>query len=103
MNKPGSGSGATRRGFLTRAAGLAAAAGTVLATDVGTQVLAKTEKQGPTHADPHIEPFWGKNQGGIATPAQGHTYFAALDLTTTKRDEVIALLKAWTSAAARMA
>jgi len=103
MNKPGSVSGATRRGFLTRAAGLAAAAGTALATDVGTQALAKTEDQVPASADPQIEPFWGKNQGGIATPAQGHTYFAALDLTTTKRDEVVALLKAWTAAAARLA
>ena len=27
-----------------------------------------------------IEPFWGEHQGGIVTPAQGHTYFAAFDL-----------------------
>ena len=29
-----------------------------------------------------IEPFWGAHQGGIVTPQQRHTYFAAFDLTT---------------------
>jgi deferrochelatase/peroxidase EfeB len=49
-----------------------------------------------------IEPFWGEHQGGIVTHAQSHTYFAAFDLTTTKRDDVVSLLRAWTSAAARL-
>jgi deferrochelatase/peroxidase EfeB len=47
-------------------------------------------------------PFWGDYQAGIATPQQGHVYFAAFDLTTAKRDDVIAMLRAWTDAAARM-
>jgi deferrochelatase/peroxidase EfeB len=93
--------GATRRGFLTRATGLAAA-GAVLGSDAGTRALAKTDGQS-SPPDPQVEPFWGKNQGGIVTPAQGHTYFLALDLTTAKRDDVVNLLKAWTSAAARLA
>ncbi len=50
----------------------------------------------------HTEPFWGAHQGGIITPPQSHTYVAALDLTTEKRDEVIRLFRAWTTAAARM-
>ncbi len=37
------------------------------------------------------------------TPPQHHIYFATFDLTTTKRDEVVKLLQAWTEAAARMA
>jgi deferrochelatase/peroxidase EfeB len=49
-----------------------------------------------------VEPFWGTHQGGIATPAQSHTYVAALDLVTGRRDDVIGLLRVWTSAAARM-
>jgi len=104
MTKPGGEAepGATRRGFLTRATGLAAAAGAALAAD-GAPALAKTEDQVPAQTSSGIEPFWGKNQGGIVTPAQGHTYFAALDLTTEKRDEVVNLLKAWTLSAARMA
>jgi deferrochelatase/peroxidase EfeB len=94
--------GATRRGFLTRAAGLAAAAGTALSVDAGTRALAKTDPQASPDVAAQIEPFWGKTQAGIVTPAQGHTYFAALDLTTTKRDDVVKLLQAWTNAAARM-
>ena len=50
-----------------------------------------------------VEPFWGKHQGGITTPVQDHTYVAALDLQTAKRDDLIRLLRGWTSAAARMA
>jgi deferrochelatase/peroxidase EfeB len=49
-----------------------------------------------------IEPFFGRHQGGIATPMQRHTYFMVFDLTTEKRDDVIALLRAWTDAAANM-
>jgi deferrochelatase/peroxidase EfeB len=49
-----------------------------------------------------MEPFWGLHQGGIATPVQSHTYAAAFDLITIKRDDVITLLRVWTLAAARM-
>jgi len=49
-----------------------------------------------------IEPFWGAHQAGILTPAQRHSYFAAFDLTTDKREDVIALLRRWTDAAGRM-
>lgn len=53
--------------------------------------------------DPNkAEPFWGKHQGGIVTPPQHHTYFAAFDLVTTNRDDIIKLLQAWTAASARM-
>jgi deferrochelatase/peroxidase EfeB len=48
------------------------------------------------------EAFWGDHQGGIVTEQQSHCYFAAFDLTTEKRDDVIALLKTWTNAAARL-
>jgi len=103
MSERGGGPSATRRGFLTRAAGLAAVAGSALATDAGTQALAKGDDAASVALDAQIEPFWGKNQGGIVTPTQGHTYFAALDLTTTKRAEIVGLLKAWTNAAGRLA
>jgi deferrochelatase/peroxidase EfeB len=49
-----------------------------------------------------IEPFWGPHQAGITTPVQSHTYAAALDLITTKRDDVVRLLRIWTTAAANM-
>ena len=49
-----------------------------------------------------IEPFYGAHQGGILTPLQHNTYFAAFDLVTDKRDDVVQMLQTWTAAAARM-
>ncbi|MFM0648897.1 Dyp-type peroxidase [Paraburkholderia bryophila] len=91
----------SRRGFL-KAGGAAVAAGASLgAAQVAQAALART----PAHsADPQlaVEPFYGLHQGGVVTAQQSHTYVAALDLTTEKRDDVIALLRAWTDAAARL-
>ncbi|SOE64273.1 deferrochelatase/peroxidase EfeB [Salinibacterium xinjiangense] len=48
-------------------------------------------------------PFFGAHQAGITTPAQDRLHFAAFDLSaTTSRDDLIALLKDWSFAAARM-
>lgn len=44
----------------------------------------------------------GEHQSGIVTAQQDRLHFAAYDLTTTSRDDVIALLKAWTEAAERL-
>ncbi|HEY1258679.1 MAG TPA: iron uptake transporter deferrochelatase/peroxidase subunit [Stellaceae bacterium] len=88
----------SRRGLVKAAAGLAAAAGSGLG--LGGAARAGETGQSPSHA---TEPFWGLHQGGITTRAQSHSYFAALDLTTAKRDDVVKLLRAWTAAAARMA
>ncbi len=92
---------ASRRGFLAATAGLAAAAATGFGAGAATENLAEINAPDAPGKQP-IEPFWGAHQGGIATPAQSHTYFAAFDLTTTARRDVAALLQAWTSAAARM-
>ncbi|GAB97659.1 deferrochelatase/peroxidase EfeB [Kineosphaera limosa] len=47
-------------------------------------------------------PFYGEHQPGIVTPAQDRLHFAAFDLTTTAREDLVALLTVWTAAAARM-
>lgn len=47
-------------------------------------------------------PFRGAHQAGIVTPAQDRLHFAAFDVTTGSRAQLIALLKAWTEAADRM-
>ncbi|HUJ86944.1 MAG TPA: Dyp-type peroxidase [Burkholderiales bacterium] len=83
---------AARRQFLARA-GLAA-----VATPLAQSAFAAST---PAAAS-EVEPFWGKHQSGIATPAQRNTYFVAFDLATTKRDDLVALLRAWTDAAAEM-
>jgi deferrochelatase/peroxidase EfeB len=49
-----------------------------------------------------IVPFYGSHQGGILTPQQGHTYFAAFDVVGSRREDVIRMLKEWTGASARM-
>ena len=46
--------------------------------------------------------FTGAHQAGIVTPAQDRMYLAAFDLTTTSREDVVALLRAWTTMAARL-
>jgi len=86
---------ATRRRFLRRAALVAAA------TPIASNTFASPRPAGAA-ALPAIEPFWGEYQGGIATPMQRHTYFMSFDLITTKREELIGLLRTWTEAAAKM-
>jgi deferrochelatase/peroxidase EfeB len=49
-----------------------------------------------------VEPFFGAHQGGIATPTQGHLYFATFDVVADKRADVEAMLRRWTEAAARL-
>jgi deferrochelatase/peroxidase EfeB len=85
-----------RRKFLASAA----TAATVAAT--APVASAHRALSSSATADADTVPFWGDYQAGIATPQQGHVYFAAFDLTTTKRDDVIAMLRTWTDAAARM-
>jgi deferrochelatase/peroxidase EfeB len=46
--------------------------------------------------------FRGAHQAGIVTPAQDRLHFAAFDVTTESRDDLVALLQAWTEAAERM-
>jgi deferrochelatase/peroxidase EfeB len=81
---------ASRRGLLAAAASLAAA----------KTVPARAQAAGI--APNAGEPFYGEHQGGILTPQQRHSYFAALDLTTRKVADIPLLLRRWTYAAARM-
>ena len=46
--------------------------------------------------------FRGEHQAGIVTPAQDRLHFAAFDITTGSRAQLVRLLKAWTAAADRM-
>jgi len=96
---------ASRRGFLTSVAGMAAAASSSFAAGAASDAVANPAPLGNFAAfnRDHIESFWGANQGGIVTPLQSHTYFAAFDLSAPRTEDVVALLRAWTSAAARMA
>jgi deferrochelatase/peroxidase EfeB len=89
----------TRRGVLGAAAGLAALGGARLAAVAADHPpLLKTASL----ENDRTLPFHGTRQNGIVTPQQGHTYFAAFDITTEKRGDLIAMLQRWTDAAARL-
>ena len=77
-------------------AGLAGgfAAGTASARDAAPSA-------GPAEGDGAFA-FAGAHQAGITTPVQDSLHFATWDVTTQDRDEVVALLRAWTLAASRM-
>jgi deferrochelatase/peroxidase EfeB len=75
-----------------------AAAGGLLAAATARPAVAAPSRA----ASAAIEPFHGPHQAGIATPQQAHCYVMALDLLTQKRADVVALLRAWTEAAARL-
>ncbi|OIQ84364.1 putative deferrochelatase/peroxidase EfeN precursor [mine drainage metagenome] len=84
-----------KRMFVARAALAAATALAALSAVASPQ----TASEPPL---PMTVPFRGEHQSGITTPMQSHTYFMAFDLVTTKREDVVLLLKAWTDAAAKM-
>jgi deferrochelatase/peroxidase EfeB len=89
---------ATRRGFFSATAGLAALAGSNLAPGAARALGAA---QG-AEAAKATEPFWGEHQGGVVTPAQAHTSIAAFDLIAARRADVAKLLRQWTEAAAAL-
>jgi deferrochelatase/peroxidase EfeB len=62
----------------------------------------KTDEQPPTGVDQATYPFHGQHQAGITTPAQDRLHFAAFDVTTDSREELVALLRTWTAAAREM-
>jgi deferrochelatase/peroxidase EfeB len=102
--EPNKGLRPTRRGLVRAAAGIAAAAGSGLGvTSIAGAVVETSDRTADRDNAAAVEPFWGERQGGITTPAQAHSYFAAFDLQTAKRDDLIKLLRAWTAAAVHMA
>ncbi len=89
---------ASRRGMLAAAGGILAAT-TVRAAAQTAPAVGQAAGSSGSRA---VEPFFGAYQAGIATTQQTHCYVMALDLVTPKRADVVALLQAWTAAAARM-
>ena len=78
------------------ALGAAAAGGAALALNRDEEPTA------PAASDGAAVPFHGVHQAGIATAVPDRLHFAAFDVTTKDRAELVQLLKDWTAAAARM-
>ena len=95
---PEGGRGVSRRsllgfggaGLVTLAAGFAGGFGAARATAAAAEPATD------------VVPFFGTHQAGITTTAQDRLHFAAFDLTTTSRDDLVELLQRWTVAAERM-
>jgi deferrochelatase/peroxidase EfeB len=88
----------SRRSFLGAAG--AAVGGGVLAKGIPARLPDAPARGDPAHHG--IEGFYGLHQGGVITPAQGHTYFVALDLLATTRKELATVMRSWTEEAARL-
>jgi len=78
-----------------------AGAGGLLAS-AGAARFARAAAEGASTGAAPQEMFFGEHQRGIATAQQANSYFVAFDLVAKSRDEVTAMLRAWTEAAARM-
>jgi deferrochelatase/peroxidase EfeB len=90
----------SRRGLI---GGGAAAVGVAGAYVVGHEAAGTPgPAAAPRDAVASSYPFRGAHQAGIVTPAQDRLHFAAFDVRTESRDELITLLQAWTEAAERM-
>ncbi|WP_432079858.1 iron uptake transporter deferrochelatase/peroxidase subunit [Streptomyces sp. YPW6] len=96
---PGSGPTAPSRRALLGWGGAGLALGAVTAGGA----VAAVRTSGPEQADSGAAvPFHGAHQAGVATPVQDRLHFAAFDVTTKDRAELVTLLKEWTRAAERM-
>jgi deferrochelatase/peroxidase EfeB len=90
--------GLTRRGLL----GAAGVGALVTAGGGGYFARASTEETATPAVVDDVVPFRAEHQAGITTAAQDRLHFAAFDLTTDDRDDLISLLRDWTDAAEAM-
>jgi len=91
------GVGISRRRFLAGAG--SAAAGAAVGIGMGFGV-GSDESVASGGSD--TVPFHGLHQAGVTTPPQASVSFGSFDLTTTRRSDLIDLLRTWTSVSARL-
>lgn len=95
--------GVSRRNLLAGLAGAGVAAGAAGFVAAAPPAPAEGAEGGEQAAGPSdVHAFHGEHQAGIVTPAQDRLHFAAFDVTSTSRDDLVALLTAWTAAAVEM-
>ena len=90
----------SRRGFLGGAAGIGGAA--VGASATGAYAATRSDDTPHTAPVHDVVPYYGDHQAGIATPVQERLVFAAFDVTSKRGSDVVALLKEWAAAGAKL-
>jgi deferrochelatase/peroxidase EfeB len=88
----------SRRGLLGTAAAGSLAVGVAGGFGIGRATASDSQDTPPSG---RVD-FYGRHQAGIVTPAQDRLHFAAFDVTTNSRADLIDLLKTWSAAAAAM-
>ncbi len=88
--------------FSRRAVLGAAGAGIVAGGAVGAFGGYAASSDAAESASDQTVPFRGDRRAGIVTAAQDRLHFAAFDVITDSRDELIDMLKKWTAASERM-
>lgn len=74
-----------------------------LAVGAGAVIGRSTAPEQPVAAAADaVVPFRGAHQAGVVTPAQDRMHFVTFDVTTTSREDVVAMLTAWTAMAERL-
>ncbi|MEH7481496.1 iron uptake transporter deferrochelatase/peroxidase subunit [Neobacillus drentensis] len=73
--------------------------GVILGASGLSGLLSISESKATTKDAHEIVPFYGKHQSGITTKTQNHVYFVSLDVTTSKKEDLVQLFKDWTKAA----
>ena len=84
-----------------RLLGVAGAGALAVGAGVGGFAVGRAEADSPGAPGDATYPFNGEHQAGILTPTQDRLHFAAFDVTTDSRAELVALLKAWTDCGGR--
>ena len=90
--------GLSRRALL---GAFGAGALTVAGAGVAVAAVASDGAESANDAD-LMYPFRGEHQSGITTPMQEYLHFAALDVATDSRADLIEMLRRWTLAAEDM-
>jgi deferrochelatase/peroxidase EfeB len=91
--------GLSRRRLLGAAGAGALAVG---AAGMGGYTYGHASQEAPQRVGQPTYPFHGRHQSGITTPVQDRLHFASFDVTTSSREDLVALLRRWTEAAREM-
>ncbi|WP_375430882.1 iron uptake transporter deferrochelatase/peroxidase subunit [uncultured Friedmanniella sp.] len=94
--------GVSRRGLLGAAGAGAAGVGAGLAGGFGLASHGPSSTAAAAAPGSAAYPFYGEHQAGIVTPAQDRLHFAAFDMVSDDRADLVTLMQDWTAAAARM-